>query len=92
MFQRLAFSVAVHLSPDVLLLDEVLAVGDAHFSAKSLEKLKEICGSGTTIILVSHGLEQLARVCPRAIWLDGGVVMKDGDSAGVIKEYLAVCG
>jgi homopolymeric O-antigen transport system ATP-binding protein len=91
MFQRLAFSVAVHLSPDVLLLDEVLAVGDAHFSAKSLQRLRDICASGTTIILVSHALTQLANISARTIWLDCGEIVRDGETASVIREYAAAC-
>lgn len=92
MFQRLAFSVAAHLSPDVLLLDEVLAVGDAHFGAKSLQKMKEICASGTTIVLATHELDRLADICARTIWLDGGEVVRDGDTKSVVKEYAAACG
>lgn len=88
MFVRLAFSVAVHLTPEILLLDEVLSVGDAGFQHKSQEKMKELLGSGATIILVSHNDKSIRDICKRAIWLDKGAVRMDGSSADVVDHYV----
>ncbi len=74
MFVRLAFSVAVHLTPEILLLDEVLAVGDSGFQHKSTAKMKELLGSGATIIFVSHNDRAVRDICKRAIWLEKGEV------------------
>jgi lipopolysaccharide transport system ATP-binding protein len=87
MFVRLAFSVAVHLTPEILLLDEVLSVGDAGFQHKSMEKMRELLGSGATIILVSHNAQAIRDICKRAIWLDKGVIQRDGSSSVVEEEY-----
>ncbi len=87
MFVRLAFSVAVHLTPEILLLDEVLSVGDAGFQNKSLSKMKELLGSGATIIFVSHNDKAIQEICKRAIWLDKGSLRMDGPSASVVEEY-----
>ena len=87
MFVRLAFSVAVHLTPEILLLDEVLSVGDAGFQRKSLEKMKELLGCGATIILVSHNTQTIQELCKRAIWLDKGMIRQDGPSASVAENY-----
>jgi len=88
MFVRLAFSVAVHLTPEALLLDEILAVGDAGFRKKSTEKMKELLGSGATIVLVSHSEDSIKEVCQRIIWLDKGRVKMDGPADVVMKSYL----
>lgn len=88
MFVRLAFSVAVHLTPETLLLDEVLAVGDAGFRQKSLEKMKELLCSGATIVLVSHSEQSIRDVCQRAIWLEKGAVKADGPSTTVVDQYI----
>jgi lipopolysaccharide transport system ATP-binding protein len=87
MFVRLAFSVAVHLTPEILLLDEILSVGDAGFQQKSMEKMKELLGSGATIILVSHNDQAIRDICKRAIWLDKGVIRMDGSSSDVAENY-----
>ncbi len=87
MFVRLAFSVAVHLTPKVLILDEVLSVGDAGFQQKSQAKMKELLGSGATIILVSHNDLAIRSMCTRAIWLDKGKIQADGPSANVVEKY-----
>jgi len=84
----LAFSVAVHLTPEILLLDEVLAVGDAEFREKSFNKMKELLSSGATIIFVSHNESAVKEICRRAIWLDSGVVRMDGRSIEVVEKYL----
>ncbi|MEI6291271.1 MAG: ABC transporter ATP-binding protein [Chloroflexota bacterium] len=88
MFVRLAFSVAVHLTPEILLLDEVLSVGDAGFQQKSQAKMKELLGSGATIIFVSHNSQAIRDICTRAIWLDKGSIQMDGDAGYVENEYL----
>ena len=90
MFVRLAFSVAVHLTPEILLLDEVLSVGDASFQHKSLAKMKELLGSGATIIFVSHDGQAVRNICKRAIWLNMGEVQSDGPSTDVVEKYLEI--
>jgi ABC-2 type transport system ATP-binding protein len=84
---RLAFSVAVCLQPDILLLDEVLAVGDEAFRRRCLERLREYHSRGGTLILVSHELEQLRELCPRGVWLDQGRVVLDGPIDAVLERY-----
>lgn len=87
MFVRLAFSVAVHLTPQILLLDEVLSVGDAGFQHKSMTKMKELLGSGATIIFVSHNEKAVREICRRAIWLEKGGIRADGPAAEVVGKY-----
>ncbi|MCL5611414.1 MAG: ABC transporter ATP-binding protein [Chloroflexi bacterium] len=87
MFVRLAFSVAVYLTPEILILDEVLSVGDSGFQHKSQAKMKELLGSGATIILVSHNDQAIREICKRAIWLDKGAIRMDGPSTGVVEQY-----
>ncbi len=86
---RLGFSVAVHLDPDVLLIDEVLSVGDEHFQHKSFERLLDFKREGRTIFVVSHNLDAVKQLCERAIWLDRGRIIKDTDSAEVVTKYRA---
>jgi lipopolysaccharide transport system ATP-binding protein len=88
MYVRLAFSVAVHLTPEILLLDEVLAVGDAEFQQKSYMKMKELLGSGATIIFVSHNENAIKEICKRAIWLSHGEMKMDGPSDTVVGSYM----
>jgi lipopolysaccharide transport system ATP-binding protein len=88
MYVRLAFSVAVHLTPEILILDEVLSVGDAGFQKKSQEKMKELLGSGATIVLVSHNAQAIRNLCARAIWLEKGVKKMDGPSSDVVDHYM----
>ena len=88
MFVRLAFSVAVHLTPETLLLDEVLSVGDAGFQQKSMNKMRELLGSGATIVLVSHSEKSIRDICQRVIWLEKGVIQMDGPSEDVVDQYL----
>ena len=91
MYVRLAFSVAAHLEPEILLIDEVLAVGDASFQKKSLEKMEAVAANdGRTVIFVSHSMPTIARLCPRAIWLQGGEIATDGPSDEVIQKYSTV--
>jgi lipopolysaccharide transport system ATP-binding protein len=89
MQMRLAFAVAAHLEPDILLVDEVLAVGDLEFQKKCLGKMEEVSGSGRTILFVSHQLNQIRRLCKRVIWLDGGEIYRSGPTAAILAEYEA---
>lgn len=84
---RLGFSVAVFMDPDILLVDEVLAVGDAEFQKKSEAKMLEFKKSGKTIIFVSHDMNAIKKVCNRAIYLEAGTINKDGDASKVISAY-----
>lgn len=88
MLARLGFSVAVHLEPDILLVDEILAVGDLRFQTKCQTKIEEFQRSGVTIILVSHSQEQIRQVCTRVIWLQGGRVVADDQPTIVLSEYV----
>jgi lipopolysaccharide transport system ATP-binding protein len=88
MYLRLAFAVAAHLEPEILLVDEVLAVGDASFQAKCLGRMRDVSDSGRTVVLVSHNLEAVQRLCERAIWIDGGRMAMDGTAVEVIATYL----
>ena len=87
MQMRLAFAVAAHLEPEILLVDEVLAVGDIEFQKKCLGKMKEVSKSGRTIILVSHQMNQIRRLCERVIWIDTGHLRQDGRAETVISAY-----
>ena len=88
MFVRLAFSVAVHLTPETLLLDEVLSVGDAGFRQKSTNKMKELLNSGATILFVSHSEQSVKDICNRAIWLEKGCIQMDGPANQVVDCYI----
>ena len=81
MYVRLAFSVAAHLEPEILLVDEVLAVGDAEFQKRCLGRMEDFGNSGRTVVFVSHSMQAIAQLCERAIWLDGGRVAGDGPSS-----------
>jgi hypothetical protein len=87
MYVRLGFSIAAHLDPDILLLDEVLAVGDVAFQAKCLDRIAELRKSGRTIVFVSHDLAAVYRVCDRVLLLDRGRVVLDGAPRTVIDQY-----
>lgn len=89
MYVRLAFAVAAHLDPEILLVDEVLAVGDANFQKKCMGRMQEVGKDGRTIIFVSHNMTAISSLCPRAIWIDQGRIAGDGASASVIQNYLA---
>jgi homopolymeric O-antigen transport system ATP-binding protein len=88
MYVRLAFSVAAHLEPEVLIVDEVLAVGDAEFQRRCLGRMDEIGKSGRTVVFVSHNMPTVTRLCPRAILLDRGRIVLDGPSETVTAHYL----
>ena len=92
MYMRLAFSVAINVNADILLIDEILAVGDINFQAKCFNKLKEIKAQGTTIVIVSHSLGQIEQICDRTIWLDGGKIKADGKPRDVHPEYMDFVG
>ena len=85
---RLAFAVAAHLEPEILLIDEVLAVGDAAFQKKCLKKMEDVGQKGRTVLFVSHNMSAITRLCERAILLDKGSVMEDGPSQQVVRGYL----
>ncbi|MDT8436358.1 MAG: polysaccharide ABC transporter ATP-binding protein [Gemmatimonadota bacterium] len=89
MYVRLAFAVAAHMEAQILLIDEVLSVGDAEFQRKCLGKMGEVAGSGRTIIFVSHNMPTVARLCDRVLLLDQGRLVKDGPSAEVVHTYLS---
>ena len=87
MYGRLAFSVAVNMEPDILLIDEALSVGDARFKRKSLNKMRELCGQARTIILVSHALGTVRELCDQAIWMDKGVMRMWDEPETVVDAY-----
>lgn len=89
MYMRLAFAVAINVDADVLLIDEILAVGDSAFQKKCFEKLKEIKSNGTTIVIVSHSMEQMYKICDRLIWLEEGLIKEEGIPKFIGEEYLA---
>lgn len=88
MYMRLAFAVAINVDADILLIDEILAVGDQHFQEKCMNKLIELKNSNKTIIIVSHSLDSIRKLCTRAIWLSEGKVKLDGKDKFVIDSYL----
>jgi homopolymeric O-antigen transport system ATP-binding protein len=88
MYVRLAFSVAAHLEPEILLVDEVLAVGDAEFQQRCLGRMEDMGGTGRTVLFVSHNMQAINQLCDRAILLEGGRVVADGDPADVVTHYL----
>lgn len=87
MYGRLAFSVAVNMDPDILLIDEALSVGDARFKQKSFAKMRELCGQAGTILVVSHALKGIRRLCDEVIWLHEGRIMLRDDPPTVIEAY-----
>jgi ABC-type polysaccharide/polyol phosphate transport system ATPase subunit len=89
MFVRLGFAVTVHVQPDILLIDEVLAVGDQAFQQKCLNHIERLKKVGTTILLVSHNLGHIAHLCDRVLWLNNGKIQADGSATMVIDQYLA---
>jgi len=88
MYMRLAFAVAINVNADILLIDEILAVGDVAFQAKCFNKLKEIKAQGTTIVIVSHSLGQIEQICDKTIWLDEGRIRMEGKPRDVHSYYL----
>lgn len=92
MYMRLAFSVAINVDADILLIDEILAVGDVNFQAKCFNKLNEIKSNGTTIVIVSHSLGQIEQICDKTIWLQNGLVRAEGNPRLIHPEYLDFMG
>ncbi len=89
MYMRLAFSVAINVDADILLIDEILAVGDTNFQAKCFERLRELKGSGMTIVIVTHDTATIERFCDRALWIESGHIQIDGRPSQVIDAYLS---
>jgi lipopolysaccharide transport system ATP-binding protein len=87
MYVRLAFAVAAHLEPEILLVDEVLAVGDINFQKKCLGKMGDVARAGRTVVLVSHQLNQIRRLCHRVVWVDDGQIRQDGPAHEVVSAY-----
>jgi len=87
MYVRLAFAVAVHVKPDILIIDEVLSVGDQAFQSKCTKKILEFKEQGKTLLFVSHSTGAVQSLCQRALWLDGGELVMDGDAAEVVAAY-----
>lgn len=88
MYMRLAFSVAINVDAEILLIDEILSVGDQHFQDKCFKKIEDLKREGKTIVFVSHGMGTVERFCTRAVWLNNGIIQKDGETKEVIEEYL----
>ena len=88
MFMRLAFAVAINVDADILLVDEILSVGDQHFQEKCINKMKQLKQEGKTMVFVTHSLESAKELCNRAIWLCNGVIKLDGETNQVIEEYI----
>jgi ABC-type polysaccharide/polyol phosphate transport system ATPase subunit len=89
MFSRLAFAVATHVDPEILLIDEALSAGDAAFRDKAIRKVKDMCGAAQTVLVVSHSSTMVAEMTSHAIWLHQGSVRKEGDPAEITAEYEA---
>src|SRR5881398_1905492 len=89
MYVRLAFAVAAHLEPEILLVDEVLAVGDINFQKKCLGKMSDVAEGGRTIIFVSHQMNQIRRLCQRVLWIDQGHIRADGPAGEIVGAYEA---
>lgn len=92
MYMRLAFSVAINVQAEILLIDEILAVGDAHFQEKCFAKLMELKNEGKTIVIVTHDSGKVKTFCNRAVWLYDGEIRMDGAVPEVLEEYIKVCG
>ena len=88
MYMRLAFAVAINVDADILLIDEILAVGDQHFQDKCIAKMKELKAQGKTMVFVTHSMNTVKEFCSRAVWLSNGVIKMDDDPDKVIEEYL----
>lgn len=92
MYMRLAFSVAINVDADIILIDEILAVGDQRFQEKCMDKMLELKKMGKTMVFVSHSKEAVEFLCDRAVWLNDGVIQEDGKTKSVLEEYIKVCG
>ena len=92
MYMRLAFSVAINVDADIILIDEILAVGDQRFQEKCMNKMQELKKMGKTMVFVSHSKEAVEFLCDRAVWINNGEIQKDGKTKEVLAEYIKVCG
>ena len=90
MYMRLAFAVAINVNADILLVDEILSVGDEHFQNKCIEKMLELKKEGKTMVFVTHSMESVRKLCSRAVWLYNGNIQMDGKVEEVIKKYVEV--
>ena len=90
MYMRLAFSVAINVDADILLIDEILSVGDQHFQEKCFAKMRELKEQGKTMVFVTHSMESVKSLCDRAVWLYDGKIRMDGNTKEVVEEYLRV--
>ena len=88
MYMRLAFSVAINVDADILLIDEILSVGDQHFQEKCFNKMRELKQEGKTMVFVTHSMDSVKKLCDRAVWLSDGKIRMDGDTENVVNEYL----
>lgn len=88
---RLGFAVAAHLEPEILIVDEVLAVGDAEFQKKCIGKMKDVAGQGRTVLFVSHNMQAIKRLCDKCVYLKNGSVVQTGDTEEIISSYLSSC-
>ena len=88
MYMRLAFSVAINVDADILLIDEILSVGDEHFQNKCFDKMLELKNQGKTMVFVTHSMESVRKLCNRTIWLCDGKIKMDGDTEKVVDEYI----
>ena len=92
MYMRLAFSVAINVDADIILIDEILAVGDQRFQEKCMNKMQELKKMGKTMVFVSHSKEAVEFLCDRSVWIHEGEIRKDGKTKEVLAEYIKVCG
>lgn len=88
MYMRLAFAIAINVDADILLVDEVLAVGDQHFQDKCIAKMKELKEEGKTMVFVTHSMGSVKKLCDRTIWLCDGKIKMDGNTSEVVEEYI----
>ena len=88
MYMRLAFSIAINVDADILLVDEILSVGDQHFQERCFQKIEDLKNQGKTIVIVTHAMDTVTRFCTRAVWLHQGKIKMDGDAETVTKVYL----
>ena len=91
MYMRLAFSIAINVDAEILLIDEILAVGDQHFQERCYEKMMERKKEGKTMVFVTHSMSAVKKFCDRAVWLSNGRIRMDGSTEEVVEEYLKVC-
>ena len=87
MIARLGFAISTVIKPDILIVDEILSVGDFKFQEKSLNKIKEMMENDTTVIMVSHSIEQIEKMCTKVVWLENGSIKKIGNSKEICEEY-----